>query len=129
MKIAIPVVKSGEKYFLVPHFGRAPAFAIVDVGDSQFKVLEVYQNIHAAHEHGKVSGLFHELLSREVQAILTMGIGYGAFYRLKDLGLKIFYVRPSPGKATISLEEAVENFISGKVEEAGEPKEADDHHN
>jgi predicted Fe-Mo cluster-binding NifX family protein len=50
MRIAVPIVKSGDKILLVPHFGRAPSFAIVDLE------------------------------------------GNGAYYRLRELGIKIYYV-------------------------------------
>lgn len=128
MRVAVPVVKSGEKIYLVPHFGKAPSFAIVEVEEKNFKILEVFQNRYATLEHRKIHEILREFISRGVQVILTLGIGSGAFYRLREEGIKIFYVTPPQGKATLSLEEALNMFVAGKAEEASEPREADAEH-
>jgi len=124
MRGAVPVVKAGGDYFLVPHFGRAPSFAIVEVEGGSYSVVEVLENRYVTHEHGRGVRLIEDLAIRRVDAILTLGIGYGAFYRLKELGAKIYYVTPPPGKGTLTLAEAIEALTSGKAEEAIEPREA-----
>lgn len=125
MRVAVPVVKAGGDYFLVPHFGRAPSFAIVDVEGSSYSVVEVFDNRYITHEHGRGVRLIDDLAKKKVDAILTLGIGHGAFYRLKALGAKIYYVTPPPGKGALTLAEAIEALTSGKAVEAIEPREAD----
>jgi len=92
MRVAVPVVKAGGDYFLIPHFGRAPSFAIVEVEGSSYSVVEVLDNQYITHEHGRGVRLIDDLAEKKADAILTLGIGYGAFYRLKALGVKIYYV-------------------------------------
>jgi predicted Fe-Mo cluster-binding NifX family protein len=52
VRVAVPVVKAKGDYFLVPHFGRAPSFAIVEVEGGSYRVVEVFDNPHATHDHG-----------------------------------------------------------------------------
>ena len=79
MRVAVPVVKSGEKLLLVSHFGRAPSFAVAEVKEGKYEVVEVFENPHIAHEHGRGAAVIGELAKRGVDAVLTLGIGYGAF--------------------------------------------------
>jgi len=62
-----------------------------------------------------------------VDAVLTLGIGYGAFYRLRNLGVKIYYVNPPAGRSTVTLQETLSMLASGEAEEAAEPQEAEEH--
>jgi len=62
-----------------------------------------------------------------VDAVLTLGIGYGAFYRLRNLGVKIYYVNPPAGRSTITLQEALSMLASGKAEESRRAREAEEH--
>jgi predicted Fe-Mo cluster-binding NifX family protein len=125
VRVAVPVVKAKGDYFLVPHFGRAPSFAIVEVEGGSYRVVEVFDNPHVTHEHGRGVRLIDDLVEKGVDAVLTLGIGHGAFYRLKAAGVKIYYASPPPGKGTLTLAEAIETLTSGKAEEATEPREAD----
>ena len=59
--MAVPVVKSGEKHLLVPHFGRAPSFAVAEVEESGYRVVEVFENPHTLHEHGRGAAVVGEL--------------------------------------------------------------------
>ena len=56
MRVAVPVVKAGGDYFLVPHFGRAPSFAIVEVEGGSYSVVEVLENRYVSHERGRGRG-------------------------------------------------------------------------
>jgi len=83
MRIAVPVVKSGDKILLVPHFGRAPSFAIVDLEGNSYKIVEVFQNPYLAHSHGRGVGIVNELVRKGVNTLVSLGAGYGAYYRLR----------------------------------------------
>jgi predicted Fe-Mo cluster-binding NifX family protein len=128
MRIAVPVVKSGDKILLVPHFGRAPSFAIVDLEGNSYKIVEVFQNPYLAHSHGRGVGIVNELVRKGVNTLVSLGAGYGAYYRLKELGIKIYYVKPPEGKKTMTLQEAIEMFLAGKAEEVTGPGEIEDEH-
>jgi predicted Fe-Mo cluster-binding NifX family protein len=122
MRIAVPCVESRGKYILVPHFGRAPSFAIVDVEGDKYNLVEIVRNEYITREHGRGVALVNELIARGVNALLTLEIGYGAYYKVRESGIKIYYITPEDKRA-ITLEEAIQMFISGKVEEATGPRE------
>jgi predicted Fe-Mo cluster-binding NifX family protein len=128
MRIAVPVVKSGDKILLVPHFGRAPSFAIVDLEGNSYKIVEVFQNPYLARSHGRGVGIVNELVRKGVNTLVSLGAGYGAYYRLRELGIKIYYVTPPQGKKTMTLQEAIEMFLAGEAEEATGPREEDKEH-
>ncbi|WP_288005031.1 NifB/NifX family molybdenum-iron cluster-binding protein [Thermofilum sp.] len=128
MRIAVPVVKSGDKILLVPHFGRAPSFAIIDLDGNSYRIVEIFQNPFLTHSHGKGVGVVNELVKKGVNTLVSLGAGYGAYYRLRELGIKIYYVTPPEGKKTMTLQEAIEMFITGKAEEATGPREEDEEH-
>jgi predicted Fe-Mo cluster-binding NifX family protein len=113
MRIAVPCVESRGKYILVPHFGRAPSFAIVDVEGDKYNLVEVFRNEYITREHGRGVALVNELIARGVNALLTLEIGYGAYYKVRESGIKIYYITPEDKRA-ITLEEAIQMFISGK---------------
>jgi len=54
--------------------------------------VEVFDNRYVTHANGRGGRLIDDLARRRVDAILTLRIGHGAFYRLKALGVKIYYV-------------------------------------
>jgi predicted Fe-Mo cluster-binding NifX family protein len=117
----IPVVRARGEYYLSPHFGRAPFFAFVEVMGDKYRVLEVLENTHSRHEHGRGRGVVDLMLSRGVKAVVALGIGYGAFYKLKEIGVNVYYFPASEGP--ISLNKAIEMLISKQLVEALEPRE------
>ena len=58
--------------------------------------------------------------------MIASGIGYGAFERLRERGVKV-YLTPETSRGLIPLEEAIEMLVSGKLEEAGGPREHGEH--
>lgn len=92
MRIIAPAVKKGDKYVLIPHLGRAPRFAVVDISeDGSYKISEV-RNPYVTAEHGKgwlITKLFTEL---KVDAVVTQNIGPGMIRHLYDLGTDIYLV-------------------------------------
>jgi len=122
--IAVPVVKVGSEYYLSPHFGRAPLFALIEVSSNSYKIRNVVENPYAVHERGKGRGIVEFLVSQGVNAIIVLGIGYGAFYRLKERGIKVYYVPVrEQGKGVVSLSKAIEMCVNKQLEEAVEPRE------
>nr|NAZ24606.1 dinitrogenase iron-molybdenum cofactor biosynthesis protein [Thermofilum sp.] len=117
-----------DKILLVPHFGRAPSFAIIDLDGNSYRIVEIFQNPFLTHSHGRGVGIVNELVKKGVNILVSLGAGYGAYYRLRELGIKIYYVTPPEGKKTMTLQEAIEMFLAGKAEEATGPREEDEEH-
>ena len=124
--IGVPVVKIGNEYYISPHFGRAPYFAFIEVSGNSYKIREVVENLHAGHEHGKGRGIVELLASRNVNSVIVLGIGYGAFYMIKELGIKAYYIpAQEANRRLIPLSKAIEMFMNNQLEEAAEPREYD----
>ncbi|WP_448578290.1 NifB/NifX family molybdenum-iron cluster-binding protein [Thermosphaera sp.] len=124
--IAAPVVKAGSDYCLSPHFGKAPFFAIVEVSRNNYRILEVAENPHVRHEHGGGRRVIELLVSQGVSHVIGLGIGYGAFHRLRESGVKIYYVPAEEASGSlVLLSKAVEMFMNNQLEEALEPRELD----
>lgn len=123
MIVAVPVLKIGESYYLSPHFGRAPYFAFVEVEGNRYRILEVVENPYMSHEHRRGVGVVNFIVSHRADTVIVVGIGHGAFTRLKERGVKIYYTPWNRGGGVVALEEAMQTFINGGLEEAGEPHE------
>jgi len=119
--VGLPVIRARGEYYLSPHFGRAPFFAFVEVMGDKYRVLEVLENTHSRHEHGRGRGVLDLMLSRGVKAVVALGIGYGAFYKLRESGVKVYY--PPASEGPVSLNKAIEMLISKQLVEAVEPRE------
>ena len=61
------------------------------------------------------------MLSRGVKAVVALGIGYSAFYKLRESGVKVYY--PPVSEGPVSLNKAIEMLISKQLVEALEPRE------
>lgn len=126
MIVGIPVLKVSNRYYLNPHFDRAPYFAIMEVSGDGYRVKEVVENQYAGHGHRRGDDVINMLLLRGVNIVIASGIGYGAFERLRERGVKV-YLTPETSRGLIPLEEAIEMLVSGKLEEAGGPREHGEH--
>ena len=125
MIVALPTIKTSQATYLSPHFGRAQYFTFAEVSDNEYKVLEVVENPYIEHEHRKGKSVIGFLASRNVNAVIALGIGYGAFARLKELGIKVYYVPTTPGEKLMTVEKALEMFINNQLKEATEAREFD----
>ncbi|WP_157857583.1 NifB/NifX family molybdenum-iron cluster-binding protein [Desulfurococcus amylolyticus] len=120
----MPTIRTSRADYLSPHFGRAPYFTLAEVQNKNYRIIDVVENLHAKHEHrGEV--IINLLASRGVGAVITLGIGYGAFTKLRELGIRIYYVEPATHEKLVSVEEALNMFVNNKLAEATEPREHD----
>ena len=124
MIVAVPAIRAGGGYVVSPHFGRAPLFVIAEVSGGSYRILEVVENPHALHERGRGAGVASLLLSRGVKAVVALGVGPGAFERLRSAGVAVHYVPPNAGPL-VPIERALELFAQGRLEEAREAREFD----
>jgi len=119
--VGVPVIRACGEYYLSPHFGRAPFFAFIEVMGDKYRVFEVLENTYSRHEYGRGRGVIDLMLSRGVKAVVALGIGYGAFYKLRESGVKVYY--PPVSEGPVSLNKAIEMLISKQLVEALEPRE------
>jgi predicted DNA-binding protein (UPF0251 family)/predicted Fe-Mo cluster-binding NifX family protein len=101
--VCIPIAMDhGMESKLMPHFGSAPMFAIVDTAQRTMRVLG------NAHDHGHAHGQGHggcapvePLAALGVDAVIVGGIGAGAIRRLSAYGIRVFEGHPGPVSALI----------------------------
>jgi len=88
MKICLPTLDaSGLAARLSEHFGRSPYFTLVDAAGG---AVETFANPRARHSAGSCSTA--ELLrGRAIGAVVCRGLGGGAFARLDQMGVPVFF--------------------------------------
>jgi predicted Fe-Mo cluster-binding NifX family protein len=125
MKVAVPVTRDER---ISAHFGRSPAFLILDLDQGQVRRRELRLNdqagqepigaIHphpaAGHDHGHGHphdhGRFVQLLG-DCHAVVGLGIGPGARLSLESCGIKVRIL-----KAPCTPEAAALQFEAGALE-------------
>jgi len=120
MRIAIPCEESGGRLYISPHFGKARYFAVYEVHGDSVRRLALEENPIATVEHsgGKGRVIIDQLLRHGVNAVIVHGIGPGAFYNLREAGVRIYLAdRVTP------IEEILNLFKEGKLSEAEKPIE------
>jgi len=108
-RIAIPISKDeGFDSMIEPHFGKAPLFAIVDIGEGGVEGIQVIENPGLKSEKGKGVKAARSLLDNGVDTLLVGKMGEGPFHTLRDNLVEIYRV-PRP----ISIREAID-LLKGK---------------
>lgn len=122
--IAIPVVKTSHGYIIYAHWGRAEGFAIYEVENGKYRLIDLVMNPYKDHEgRGKGQRLVNLLLSHGVNTVITYNIGPGMFEKLRSAGVKIYLT----DKIDL-IDNVVERFIKGELREADKPTEQCHHH-
>ncbi|HEX54614.1 MAG: dinitrogenase iron-molybdenum cofactor biosynthesis protein [Candidatus Altiarchaeales archaeon] len=108
MKIAIPT--SGNKGLddsVSEHFGRAPAFTIIDSDTMDFRVIE------NTSEHMGGIGKPPEIMKKEgVDIMICSALGFRAIKMFENLGIEVFV------GAHGTVREAIEMWKRGKLQRA-----------
>jgi len=123
VKVAIPVLDTevqGRK-LVNAHFGKSNHFAVVDTDTEKIEIVK-NPGLHAERGRGI---LIVEMFKRKgVDAVLVKEMGPGSFDKVKNiLGVKIYLVPPE----VKFLDDAVEKFRRGELEELLEPNEEEHH--
>lgn len=119
MRLGMPTVNErGLGALLSPHFGSAPYFTLVDVETGE---VEVVENEHARHEHGRCRPTA-SLVGRRLDAVLCRGLGRGAHERLREAGLRVYLT------GAMDVADAVAAFREGRVVEAEAEQLCRGHH-
>jgi predicted Fe-Mo cluster-binding NifX family protein len=104
MRIAIPVFSNdGINSKVYGHFGSAPCFIIYD---TEKKNCENIDNDDQGHQHGMCNPLAG-LEGRNVNAIVTGGIGLRALQRIAGSGVKVY--RSAEGMMVKDVADSVES--------------------
>ncbi len=122
MKVAVPILETvvEGKRLVNAHFGKSNLFALVD---TQTGEVEVAENPALHLQRGRGIHIAQMFKEKGVEAVLVKEMGSGAFDKIRNrLGIKVYLI-PSGVKF---LDEAVELFKEGKLEELLEPNE-DEH--
>ncbi|RLB56112.1 MAG: hypothetical protein DRI90_18935 [Deltaproteobacteria bacterium] len=130
MLIAVPSDAPGGLDAVVSaHFGHCAAFTLVTVDDG--KIGDVSTAEPPAHEQGGCMAPVMFLKQREVEALLSGGMGMRPLQGFQQVGIKVFH-----NEADGTVREAVQRYIDGKCDEFGEAQTCgggsggcgDDHH-
>jgi predicted Fe-Mo cluster-binding NifX family protein len=88
------------------HFGRAPAFALVELAGSVVVAVRAIQN-RAEEAHGAAAAL---LVAQGVTDVVTVGIGQGMLSRLQAAGIRVWI-----DTEAVMVGDAVVNFAADRV--------------
>lgn len=123
MKVAVPVLDTeiqGRK-LINAHFGKSNHFAIVDTDTGEVEIVE-NPGLHLERGRGiLIAEMFEE---KGVESVLVKEMGPGSFDKIRNvLGMKVYLVPPE----VKFLDDAVEKFKKGELEELLEPNEEEHH--
>ncbi|MCD6488245.1 MAG: NifB/NifX family molybdenum-iron cluster-binding protein [Desulfurococcales archaeon] len=120
MRVVVPVVRVRDELFVSPHFGRALGFAVYVVEDNSYRLEGVYNNPVSPQEKsgsGRGRRVLSFVFSLRPDIVVVKSIGSGAFYNLREMGIRIY--RTSDKYA----DEAIEKLVKGELEELKKPIE------
>ena len=119
MRICIPTETSeGLKARVYGHFGSAPFFTLVDVAS---KSVETIDNRDQDHAHGQCHPVA-SLQGRDIDAIVSGGMGLRALQMFRDAGIKVYRGRPE------TVEEILSDIAAGRLEEIALDDACGHHH-
>ncbi len=108
MKICIPTTtRDGKSARVHEHFGSAPFFTVYD---TEKDAIEIIDNSNQHHSHGMCHPMA-SLTGKEIDAVVTGGMGARAVQKLNEGGIKAY--RAIPG----TVEAIAQQFLKGGLEE------------
>ena len=108
MNLCIPISRdNGIQSPVSLHFGSAPTFLIVDTESGNCRAI-ANGNLH--HAHGMCQPLA-QLAGEKVDAMVVGGIGMGAFGKLKNAKIRVYFSEHP------TVEETLAAFKSGSLRE------------
>lgn len=110
MKIAIPVNEKKKNADVDRRFGRAPFFAIYDVGTKEFSYVENSQNLNSAQGAGIQSA--ENIVKAGAEVLLTSSCGPKAFRVLAASDVKVIT------GVFGNVEEALKKYEAGEYKAA-----------
>ena len=108
MKICIPTTtQDGKSAQVYEHFGSAPYFTVCDTDKN---TIEIIDNGNQHHSHGMCQPM-SALVGKEIDAVVTGGMGARAVQKLNEGGIKVY--RAIPG----TVEAILQQFSKGGLQE------------
>lgn len=99
MRVIIPVLDRNNGHSMVlPHFGRAPYLAVVEVEDAKIRSLNLvkgegpHEENRSEEEKGKASSIHGRIMDLKHDAIVAIRIGQRAVDDFTKAGIKILPV-------------------------------------
>ncbi len=116
MKVAVTTQSGGIKDLVVPQFGRAPTFTIVELSESgEVKSVEVINNVATQQLSGAGVSSAQLMVDKGVKCVITGSVGPKAMDVLSSAGIKIY------SAAGLTVEEAIKKLVSGQLSEITSP--------
>jgi predicted Fe-Mo cluster-binding NifX family protein len=117
MKVSVPVMnRFGMSSTVGAHFGRVPAYAIVDTDSGELSFLD------NTSEHLGGVGLPPELMAKAgVEVMLCAGLGVKAVNMFASLGIQVFV------GAEGTVQETLDAFSAGKLTRADHQNACQEH--
>jgi predicted Fe-Mo cluster-binding NifX family protein len=104
VKIAIP---SNEEGILYPHFGHAPAFAVLEVDESTKQIIETKLTVPEMGGHAAVPPWLNSL---GVSVLIAGGLGAAAIENLNHHNIDVYY-----GASELPVQEVVTQWLAGNL--------------
>jgi predicted Fe-Mo cluster-binding NifX family protein len=122
-RIVIPVEnQAGLEAKVAQHFGRAPYYAVVELGENG-KVAKVETEANTGEHMGGTGHPHENLLALKPDAILAYGMGPGGLQSFQNAGVTVLKATEDTVKANVN------SFKEGKLQElAGGCEHAHEHH-
>jgi predicted Fe-Mo cluster-binding NifX family protein len=120
-KLMIPIEESnGENSIISDHFGRAPYFAVIEISDNNFKIIDMVKNVGEHFGgHGRAAPL---ILNQKPDILIVKGMGTRALQIFNDNGIEVLSTEAS------IVKEAIKSYLDNRLINLTEPCEDSKHH-
>ncbi|MDN5332723.1 MAG: hypothetical protein PWP45_1948 [Tepidanaerobacteraceae bacterium] len=112
MRIAITSTGSNLDSMIDERFGRCRFFIIINPESKEYEAVE---NIYAGDAHGAGVQVAQFIVDKGVSALITGNVGPNALRVLKESGIEVY------AASSVSVKEAFENYIKGKLTKISNP--------
>ncbi len=107
MLIAVSATGESPKSLVHPQFGRCEWFIIFE---EKKRIVKTMRNPYTEAQTGAGIGCAQDLINEGVNVVIARQVGPKAYEVLNKAGIEIYLSPPD-----ISVEEAYQNFLSGKL--------------
>lgn len=112
MKVAVTSTGSDLDSMLDERFGRCKYFIFIDPETKEFEAVE---NKYMGDAHGAGVQVAQFIVDEGASALITGNVGPNALKVLKESGIEVY------AASSMSVKEAVENYIHGKLTKVFSP--------
>jgi len=121
IRVAVPIEEDrGLESKVFGHFGKAPAFAIVEAGEDGVSFAGVLENPGYSAQKGKGMKGARVLVEKKVDAVVAKALGEGPFHTLRDALIDIYAVEEGS-----TVRDVARDLLEGKLRRVTSPEEAE----